>query len=143
MIMATACYRDLLTIAANLRKQGYLRSFKGDLVRHDKARFKNYCGPYLWAIREGGTHLLTPEGACFGKNHGGAWDSLASGQVFGSEKTKIFYSADGGKPRPVKGAVPGAIARKWETACKAPKSMWDPSGVMGEAKRHRRIKKRR
>jgi hypothetical protein len=123
--MAEKCaiYRDLLHITGKLRSQGYLRSYQGDLVRHDKATLKGYCGPYLWAITKSSTHLLTPKWACYGENHKGMWDSLADGRAYAG--AKIYHSPDGTKaPQRVKGSVPGMIARKWEKACTKRYSMW-------------------
>lgn len=109
-------YRDLVTIAAKLRKQGYLRSFRTDLIKHDKAALKGYCGPYLWAIRDHGTHLATPKSVCYWKNNKAAWDNMTSGRTFGPT-LRIYYSKHGEAPRPVSGAVPGRVAAGWEKAC--------------------------
>lgn len=122
--MPAACspFRDVLRIAAGLRREGFLKHYKGDLVRHDKRGLKNYCGPYLWAIREGGTHLLTPEFACVGTNHGGAWDHIAK-DYYG--KAQVFFSPGGGKrPRRVNRNVAVSVATKWERGCKQRYDLW-------------------
>jgi hypothetical protein len=103
----TSCniYRDLLAVAAKLRRKGYLRRFQGDLIRHDKRDLRGYCGPYLWAIRGGGTHLLTPERMCA---HGGdkSFKEIAAGKmypksVFGTDNL-VFFSKNGEKPHQVR-----------------------------------------
>lgn len=110
-------YKDLLRIAAAARREGFLRRFQGDLIRHDKRELKNYCGPYMWAVAKDATYLVTPDHLCGPydrTNYGGAWSSIAKG-VQG--KVKIFYSPDGRKPRQVKGAVPAQVIKKWLKTC--------------------------
>lgn len=109
-------YRNLLRITARLRKQGFLKSFKTDLTKHDKAALRDSAGPYLWAIRESGTHLLTPEGACYGINHDKAWDQMR--RLFG-EKLKVYYASRSGlKPRAISTSAAAKIAGKWERECR-------------------------
>ena len=114
-------YRDVLRLTAKARKAGMLQHHKGDLIRHDKRDLKGYCGPYLWAVRESGTHLLTPEGACHGINHSKAWEAIARGEV---GRAQIYYSKDGRQPRRVSGSVPKQLAAKWERACKHRYNLW-------------------
>jgi len=130
-------YRDVLRIAWKLRKAGYLKSFKGDLVRHDKRALKGHCGPYVWAIREGGTHLATPESVCYWKNNRKAWDNIASGRTFGG--SKIFFSPGNGKPpRPVGGTAPGKIVDKWERSCQHTYDPWTGKQLSGAGRRRKR-----
>lgn len=107
-------YKDLLRITAKARKEGLLKSYQGDLIRHDKKALKNHCGPYLWALRKDGTHLLTPDGACSWTNNKGAWDAMSRGE-YGT--ARIYYSVDGRAPRKVSGSIPGKVAARWERAC--------------------------
>jgi hypothetical protein len=120
---STDDYRNLLRITVRLRKDGYLKRFKTDLIEHDKRVLKQSSGPFLWAIREGGTHLLTPEGACYGYHHDKAWKGMKS--TFG-EKVKIYYaSASGKQPRAISASTAGKIAGKWERSCKVRRSLWE------------------
>jgi len=131
MPQAASCsaFRDVLRIAAGLRREGFLQRFTGDLVRHDKRSLKGYCGPYLWAIRESGTHLLTPEYACVGTNHRGAWNSIATGNL---GKAKVFYSpGNGRRPRAVGQNVAVALATKWERACTQRFDPWTGKPMAG------------
>lgn len=134
--MAAKCaiYKNLLRIAGKLRPQGYLRHFQGDLIKHDKRALKNYCGPYLWAITGSSTHLLTPEGACVGKNHSGAWKALSKGEI--STPSRVYYSSDGTQPpKRVSGAIPGQIAQKWERACTVRFDPWTGRQISKAKKR--------
>jgi hypothetical protein len=130
--MAAACnaYRDVLRIAAGLRREGFLKHYKGDLVRHDKRSLRDHCGPYLWAIRESGTHVLTPQMACIGTNHRGAWDHIAA-DYYG--KAQVFFSTGNGRrPRRVKNPkIPGAIAGKWDRACTQRYDLWTGKPING------------
>lgn len=122
--MANTCnpYRDLLRLAARARKRGLLKSFRGDLIKHDKRSLKGYCGPYLWGVREGGTHLLTPVGACYWRNNKEAWDATTRGE---HGRAEVYYSpGDGRAPKRVSGGVPGRIADRWERACKVRFDPW-------------------
>jgi len=122
--MSNSCnpYRDLLKIAAKVRKEGLLKAFKTDLLTHDKKSLKGYCGPYLWGVRAGGTHLTTPKSACYWRESKGAWDAYTRGEY---GKAKVYYSPGNGQPpRRVMRGVPGQIADKWERACKQRFDPW-------------------
>jgi len=120
--MAHEDYRQLVRIAAELRPQGFLRAYKNDLVEWDKKALKDHQGPYLWAIRENGTHLLTPEGACYGINHGKAWRNLP--RTF-SGPLRVYFSRGGGaRPKAISVEAAGKVAQKWEDKCKVRRSLW-------------------
>ncbi len=124
--MAQKCdaYRELLRITAGLRKKGFLKRFRTDLIKHDKRALRGYCGPYMWAVREGGTHLITPEIACYGTHHGAVWRGIAKGDY---GKARVFYSPKGASPKRLSGATVGQVADRWERACPREKrrSLWD------------------
>ncbi len=108
-------YRDLLRITAGLRKKGFLKRFRTDLIKHDKRALRGYCGPYLWAVGESMTYLSTPESVCRGTGHVPAWQDIAKG---GFGKMKVYYSVKGGVPKRLGGAAVGQIAQRWVNACR-------------------------
>lgn len=115
-------YRDVLKLAARARREGFLRAYRTDLIKHDKALLQNYTGPWLWAIREHGTHTLTPAVACYGENHAGMWQKVTE-NYYG--RAKVYYGT--GKSAPRRVSTPHearAIAERWERACKQRFSPW-------------------
>ncbi|MEN6565873.1 MAG: hypothetical protein ABFC57_06195 [Veillonellales bacterium] len=44
------------------KKVGYPEAYQTDLTEHDKRNLRGYKGPYLWILRQHGTHLCLLEG---------------------------------------------------------------------------------